>query len=109
MRAGKLNRRVSLQKRGAARDTAGQPLVDGWTEIARLWANIRYLNGREYATSDTKVSGATASIRVRYRADLDATLRIVYRDAVFNILAVLPDEQDRDHVDLACNTGVNDG
>lgn len=108
MRIGKLNRRVSLQQSGTERDAAGQAIAS-WTEIAKPWADIRYLNGKEYATSGTVVSGATVSVRIRYRTDVKASMRVVYGETIFNILAVLPDEERRDRLDLACNTGVNDG
>jgi SPP1 family predicted phage head-tail adaptor len=108
MRIGKLNRRISLQARVALPDAAGQDVIT-WTEVAKPWADIRYVNGKEYATSGTTVSGATVSIRIRYRTGLDASMRVVHRGAIYSVLAVLPDEEDRDHLDLACNTGVNDG
>lgn len=108
MEAGKLNRRVSLQQVISERDGAGQVIATGWAEVARPRANIRYLNGKEYATSGTIVSSATASVRIRFRRGITASMRVVYRDTIFNILAVLPDEAGREYLDLACNTGVRD-
>ncbi|MGF6976359.1 SPP1 family predicted phage head-tail adaptor [Paraburkholderia sp. JPY465] len=108
MRIGKLNRRVSLQQPTEVRDELGQPMP-GWSELARPWAYVRYLNGKEYATSGTEVSGATASVRIRYRQDVTASMRIVHGSTILNVLAVLPDEGDREYIDLACNTGANDG
>jgi SPP1 family predicted phage head-tail adaptor len=112
MRSGKLNRRLTIQQPGPARDAAGQPST-GWVNVdggtGEVWADILYLNGRQYATSNAEASSATVSIRVRYRTDLNATMRVVYGATIFDILAVLPDEEDRDHVDLACSTGVNSG
>jgi SPP1 family predicted phage head-tail adaptor len=110
MRAGKLNRRVTIQQPGPPRDAAGQPST-GWVDVDRgdVWADIRYLNGRQYLTSNAEASSATVSIRVRYRPDLNATMRVVYGATIFDILAVLPDDEDRDHVDLACSTGANNG
>ena len=46
---------------------------------------------------------------MRYRTDLNAGMRIVYNGTIFNVLAVLPDGEDRDRVDLACSTGINEG
>lgn len=108
MRIGKLNRRVSLQKLGPAQDAAGQS-TDEWAEFAKPWANILFVNGKEFATAGSEASSATVSVMLRYRTDVTAAMRIVYRGAIYNILAVLPDEDDRDHVYLACSTGVNDG
>jgi SPP1 family predicted phage head-tail adaptor len=108
MNSGKLNRRVSLQKLGPAQDSAGQP-IQQWTQFARAWANIKFVNGKEFATGGSEASSATVSVRLRYRTDLTAKMRVVYKDDVYSIVAVLPDEEDRDHIDLACTTGANDG
>jgi SPP1 family predicted phage head-tail adaptor len=108
MRIGKLNRRVSIQACTAVQDDAGQEVAT-WTEVAKPWANVRFLNGKEYSTSGTMVSGATVSIQIRYRTDLDATMRVVQGSTIYNVLAVLPDEEDRDYLYLACNTGINNG
>lgn len=108
MRAGKLNRRVTIQQPGPTRDTAGQPTT-GWVDFDSVWADVRYMNGRQYTTSNAEASSATVSIRVRYRTDLSSIMRVVHGVTIFDILAVLPDEEDRDHLDLACSTGVNNG
>ncbi|MFM0315964.1 phage head closure protein [Paraburkholderia nemoris] len=108
MRAGKLRHRVTIQQRGPARDSAGQPSIS-WVDFDTVWADVRYLNGRQYLTSDAEANGATVSVRIRYRTDVTAVMRVLYGTAVFDILAVLPDEDGRDHVDLACNTGVSNG
>ncbi|WLE60239.1 phage head closure protein [Burkholderia plantarii] len=108
LRIGNFNRRVSLQEPQVTRDSAGQE-IPTWVEIGRPWVDIRSLSGREYATSGTVVSGATVSIRFRYRTDLTSRMRVVQGETIYNMLAVLPDERGREYVDVPCNTGVNDG
>lgn len=108
MRAGNLKQRVTIQTTGQIRDAAGQPST-GWVDYAMVWAGIRYLNGRQFLTANAEADSATVSIRLRYREDLTAAMRVVYGVKVFDIVAVLPDETDRDHIDLACTTGVNNG
>lgn len=108
MRAGKLKHRVTIQTPGQVRDPAGQPST-GWTDFDTVWADVRYLNGRQFLTSNAEKNAATASIRVRWRTDLNAAMRVVYGATVLDIVAVLPDEEGQDHVDLACTTGVNNG
>lgn len=39
MRAGKLNRRVTIQRRESGYDEAGQP-VDTWADAAEVWADV---------------------------------------------------------------------
>ena len=95
-----LNRRVSLQ-RAAGRDAIGQPLP-GFVEFGTAWANIRHTGGLEAIKAGAVTSKVQASIRLRYRTDLDAAVQVVYGTAVYKVLAVLPDAAARVHVDLVC-------
>lgn len=107
--SGKLNRRISLQRRDPTPDSIGQP-SNTWVEVAPLWASIRNLNGREFATSNSDASEVTTSIRIRYRTDVTADMRVLsQRGVVYDIVAVLSDEAENEYVDLACKTGVNNG
>jgi SPP1 family predicted phage head-tail adaptor len=109
VKAGSLRSRVTIQRRDVGEtDSFGTPIVS-WENVATVWANIRYLNGKEYLTSGTEISAATMSVRIRYRSDITAAMRVLFGDCVLNIKAVLPDEAKREYVDLACETGANDG
>lgn len=108
MEIGKLNRRIVLQNLVAGQDAIGQPTMV-WTTLATVWANVRYLNGVESIKSDAPVSVAKASIRIRRRTDVVANMRAVLGTTIFDIKAVLPDEENRERVDLVCEQGANDG
>ena len=111
MKAGTLNRRVLVERRVVTRDAEGGEVI-AWSPLAgdgMLWANIRMLNGTEAVKSDARIATARGSIRLRFREDIDATCRVTYRETVFEILAVLPDLQAREHVDLAVETGATNG
>jgi SPP1 family predicted phage head-tail adaptor len=98
---GRLNRRITLQQRTATQDALGQPL-DTWSDVATLWADIRHPSGIETVKSAADVSIVKASIRIRYRNDLDADMRVVHGADVYTIQAVLPDDARREYVDLIC-------
>lgn len=108
MEIGKLNRRVTIQNLVAGQDEIGQPTMV-WVDIATVWANVRYLNGIETIKSDAPVSVAKASIRIRRRTDITAGMRAVLGSTIFDIKAVLPDEETRERLDLSCETGSNNG
>jgi SPP1 family predicted phage head-tail adaptor len=117
MRAGDLNRRVRIERHEQDQDGLGQP-IDTWTEVATVWCNVRMLTGKETLTSDAEVASATASIRIRYRTDVDNGMRAVLLkfidrqpvdDVVFNILAPLPNVASREYTDLACSAYANNG
>lgn len=108
MEIGKLNRRVAIQSLVAGQDEIGQPTMV-WTTLATVWANVRFLNGIETVKSDAPVSVAKASIRIRRRTDVTAGMRAVLGSTIFDIRAVLPDEESRERLDLACEQGANLG
>lgn len=100
-----LNHRITIERPSTVKDAIGQP-VEGWEPVdsgdGKIWANVRYLNGVETIKAGAEMSIAKASIRVRYRTDLDASMRVRYGATTFKVNAVLPDEVGRWHVDLVC-------
>lgn len=92
---------VTVQVLQAGQDSIGQP-VTTWATFKTLRANIRYLNGLETIKADAQTSVVKASIRIRRRTDITAAMRVVFGATTFEIKAVLPDEQDRERLDLSC-------
>lgn len=101
MRAGTLNSFVTVKYRTSGQDAAGQPF-DTWVELASMWANVKNRSGAESIRADQEASVVRTSIRVRYREDITADMRVVHRERVYEIKAVLPAEDDLDRVDLVC-------
>jgi len=99
--AGKLNQRVTVQRPAAGEDARGQPLT-GWQDVVSLWASVLHKKGLEEVKSDAPTSLVRASIRIRWRTDIDATMRVLVGSAVYQVKAVLPDLVQREHVDLVC-------
>lgn len=110
--AGTLNRRIALERRVETPTGTGGTTI-AWLPVVTVWGNVRYLNGSETLRADFPVSVAKASIRIRFRDDIDATCRAVYTAGVvttyFEILAVLPDMVGREYIDLAVQEGQNNG
>lgn len=97
----KLNRRVTIKQQSTTRDALGQPLTV-WSEVATVWSNILHPRGAEVIRGDRDVSIVQASIRIRYRTDVTAAMRVYYGSLVYEIKAVLRDEVSRINVDLVC-------
>ena len=95
------NRRVVIQQPSSTQDAAGQPLLT-WSDVATVYANVRYLNGVETIKADAETAKARVSIRIGYRSGVTAAMRVLHGSTVYRIEAVLPDEVGRKHVDLAC-------
>ena len=101
MEIGKLNSRVTIREPAAGEYPDGQPMT-GFVDLATVWANVRYLNGVETVKAGAVSSVARASIRIRRRTDVTASMQVVLGATTFAIQAVLPDEENRERLDLVC-------
>lgn len=101
MDAGTLNREVTISRPQDGSDDGAQPLL-GFVDFVTVWANIKYPSGSETIRADAVTSVEKVSIRIRYRTDLDTSMRVRRGTTHFIIRAVLPDEVNQVHVDLVC-------
>lgn len=115
VKAGTLRHRVLLENRVVADDPLGGEIVS-WVPVTTLagdgkvWANVRFMSGMETLRTDAIVATLKASIRILFRNDLKPTARATYNGQVFDIKAAMPDPgTGRDYLDLACETGANNG
>ena len=101
MKTGQLRDRITIQRPTGAQDSWGSPDPAGWEDLAKLWSNFRFQSGSESIRAGADVSIVRASVRIRWRTDIDAGMRVLFGAQVFDIEAVLP-SSDRVHVDLVC-------
>ncbi|KGD36805.1 phage head closure protein [Burkholderia pseudomallei] len=104
LRAGDLTERISLERRGGGENENGEPLPNDWVVHASVWANVRFLNGKEYVVSGAVRSSAVASMRIRFRLDVDSEMRVRYGDQIYDIVAVLPNRA-KGYLDLSVQVG----
>ncbi|GAA6121453.1 phage head closure protein [Acidovorax sp. FG27] len=98
--AGDLNRRITIQAPGTARDAAGQP-IGGWIEVATVWADVRQQSGLQAIKADAPMTKLAASIRIRWRQGVEDTMRVLYDGQVYTIATVIRDPR-RMFMDLVC-------
>ena len=96
-----MNHRVTLLKPSTARNAANER-VGGWQTLPDLWANVLFQSGVEVMRAGAETSVVKCSIRIRQRKDVDASMRVRYQGADYDIKAVLPDSSDRDYMFLVC-------
>lgn len=96
-----LRYKVAVQVRQQGSDGEGMPLT-GWDTVCEPWADIRIAGGMETIRAGAVTSKVQGSIRLRFRLDLRAEMRVVHGNDIYNVLAVLPDMLHRVHVDLVC-------
>ncbi len=97
MKVSDLRNRISIQQQSNVQDETGQMLAD-WIDVALVWASIKHVSGLSAIRAGMDVSSVKASIRIRYRAGINAGMRIVHGSTVYNIEAILPDDR-REYLD----------
>lgn len=101
MRAGQLNQRVTIERKAAGQDSVGQP-AQTWQTVATVWADLRHPGGLEAIRAGADTSLVRASVRIRFRDDIDAGMRVAHGAVYYDIKAVLPDAGRREYLDLLC-------
>lgn len=111
MRAGDLRHRIQFQKLTPGIDPETQEPTPGvWVDVAKVWAAIEPLSGREFIAAQAVQSEVVGRIVIRRRTDIKAQMRGLYRGQVYNIHGILPDPKSGlDYLTLPYSEGVNDG
>ena len=105
--AGNMRDRVQLQKDTTTQNATTGEMVSAWATSATVWADMNYQSVREFVAASAEQSEVRGYAQIRYRSDVDATWRVVYRGKYFRILGVMPDnESGREHLTLALAEGV---
>ncbi|NNG67340.1 phage head closure protein [Caldanaerobacter subterraneus] len=87
MNPGLLRNRITLQKKVDLTDPDGFT-TQQWQDIATVWAAAENLHGREYWEAAAIQAENTVKFTIRYRPDVDQTMRILFKGKVYNILSV---------------------
>lgn len=109
--AGRLRHRVRVEDLVTVLDSNGASEED-WADVfgRLLPAEIKPLSGNELLAAAATQSKVTTRIVMRYRAQARARMRVVHRETLYNIEAVVPDpESGFTWMTLHCSTGVSEG
>lgn len=83
--AGRLRQRIAIQQKVEERDSNGA-VIESWVIVAGMEsvpAELAPLSTREFIAAQAVQSGVSARIRVRWRDDLNATMRAVHRGRAY--------------------------
>ena len=113
LRAGQLNRRITLQSPVTTLDAYGVP-TPGWTDMMTVWAAIEPLSGRELVSAQRIASEISHQLTVRFSSLLTDTrivagYRALYKGRIFNIHAAMNEDESNVLITLLASEGLNDG
>lgn len=113
LRAGRLNRRIRLERPTFAQDAATGEMVPTWVNDGEVWAAIEPSSVREFLAAQATQSEIDTKLVIRYRPDVRATWRAIHIDngadaEIYNIHGALRDkETGLEYMILPCSTGAN--
>lgn len=107
--AGDLRHRITLQSPPAARDALGAR-SGAWVDEAEVWAAALPLSSRELMAAGQIQSEISVRFRIRYRAGVLPSWRVLWRGVPHAIVGDPIDVQGQGvALDLLCTAGIRDG
>lgn len=111
MRAGRLRHRGTIEHlvEGSPQKSASGESLAEWTTLATVWMSIDPLRGRELFAAQEHHSETTVRIRIRYRDDVTAQMRVLHEGVYYSILAVIDPDLRHRELELMCSSGLIEG
>lgn len=97
--AGELNDYITIEKEQTTTGDYGEEITE-WVEHVSCWANIKNLSGEEYWDAKSVNSEVTAEIKIRYRDDITADMRVSYNGRIFDIESFFDPYEERKEIRL---------
>jgi len=101
MQAGRLNKRVKLQRLAENQDSFGE-MVRSYSDYATVWASIEPLQGRELEHAQQISAETSHKVKIRYNSNVASEHRVIYNDRIFEIEAVLNPYERNEQLVLMC-------
>lgn len=111
MYAGKLDRRVTIQQRTETQDTTYGTISVAWTTLATVWAEVQDMipSRAERMAEGVSIARRPCRVRMRYRSDVDSTMRLSVDGRQMRIIAGPAELGRRDGIELVCESLTTEG
>lgn len=84
MRAGDMDRRITIQRYEVVGDDGYGNEITGWNDVATVWAEVRQESGREFFASGAIQAERKVTFKLR-PVDVTVIDRVSYDDRLFDI------------------------
>lgn len=101
MQAGKLNKRVVIQKPVETQDSFGATITT-WQSLGEVWASIQPLSAREAFNIRQVFAEVTHKVIIRYLAGVTPKCQIKYGSRTFDIEGVTSPNENGMSMELTC-------
>jgi len=100
-----MRERVTIEAATRAGDGAGGEVVT-WAPLATVWAEVAALSGAEIVEAERVVARGQYDVTIRFRDDVTAQMRLVWRGQALNIRNVRDKDGRRRRLTIRAEGGV---
>lgn len=101
MDIGRLNKRITFQQLGQDKDEYGE-IITEWSNFKTVWAEIAPVRGNQFFAAKQINSEITHNVYIRYRKDLNTSMRILFKERVFEILYIMNVKEESSLMQIYC-------
>lgn len=101
MDIGRLKHRITFQELSRRKNEYGE-LVDEWLDIKTVWAEIKPVSGNQFFAAKQISSEISHNVYIRYRDELNPSMRIKFKERVFEILYLMNVNEDNRLMQIYC-------
>ena len=73
-----------------------------WDDVATVWALVEPVSGREYYYAHQLKNAISHKIKIRYRDDISAELRIVFETRIMKIESIINLMEQERFMEIRC-------
>ena len=84
MRAGDMDRRITIQERITGESPSGEPIIT-WEDVGTVWAQVQQQSGREFFAAQQVISERRVVFRLRWLDGITVLHRVIYDDREHDI------------------------
>lgn len=93
--AGELRHRITVQAfTDDERDEDGFEIEPTWVDYTKLWAKVTPLSSKDLISAQSDQSEVVARMKIRYREDIDTTMRVIWKGRIFAISSQALDDNE---------------
>ena len=89
--AGELDRRITIQSFTTSTDSFGE-VNKSFITLANVWAKVEDKSGKEGEESEQIIATKRVEFFIRYRADINEQMRIIYENETYKIESIINDD-----------------
>lgn len=101
MDIGRLKHRITFQELSQSKNEYGE-LVEEWLDIKTVWAEIKPVSGNQFFAAKQINSEISHNVYIRCRTDLKPSMRIKFKERVFEILYLMNVNEDNWLMQIYC-------